>query len=354
MLLMSNAPTYPKLYAILWNGTNFVSTSNVTLTDALDTTSDYQSYFGDWEEISGDFNAFYINDTGTTNILMNTWNGTAWAGQASGATGGNGDTRFVRAESFPGTDNQMVCWKEWTAGDVNCQYYNGTAFGTRFSNDTTEIGVVGRNFELAPLTNTDGGFAVMYGGNNEDWFNFMVCNSTANCMAGVFQTNMLWSTTQLGGVDTLWAKMYPDPNNPGNLTLIAMSQTAANGWYRARVYCNASACIESEPWTGFGATSVNTYDLASFTFDRHIIPIAGTSPTCGINGTYYMTPTDGNFKIGLLYTDENSNNAYNSGDNIIFCTDFNPNRQNFEGGISDYEIAFPKSFANNVDMYFEA
>jgi hypothetical protein len=111
--------------------------------------------------------------------------------------------------------------------------------------------------------------------------------------------------------------------------------------------------VQTEGWSGFGATTLSTYDLASFTYDRHLVA-TGNTATCGINNTYFMTPTDGNFKIGLLYTDENSNNVYNSGDNIIFCGDFNPNKLNYQGGLSDYEIAFPKSFANNVDMYFEA
>jgi hypothetical protein len=79
-----------------------------------------------------------------------------------------------------------------------------------------------------------------------------------------------------------------------------------------------------------------------------------TSATCGIGNAFFLNTTDGNFKVGVIYSDENSNNVYNTGDNIIFCVDFNINSPDFQGDLSDYEIVFPKSFASEVDMYFDA
>ncbi|HLC48368.1 MAG TPA: hypothetical protein VJI13_04810, partial [Candidatus Norongarragalinales archaeon] len=351
MLLLSDGSATPDLYAILWDGSGFNTSTQVQITSELDTTSDYQAYYGAWEEQSGDFNVYYGEDAQLA-IFRRSFEGGAWTAPEAGASGGDGDIRFVRAAGFPGSDNQTLCWVETTGADINCQFWDGSAFQGTFNDNTSEA-PIGRNFDIAPLLSTDGGFIGMYGDLNDDWYDFMVCGSASNCSSGIWESRALWSTTQLGGTDTRWGKMYEDPNNPGNLTLLGISQTAANGWYRARIYCDESACEESEPWTGFGATSSAVYDVASFAFDKHRIT-SGAAPVCGLEGTYYLNSTDGNFKVGMLYSDEDSSNAYSAGDNIIFCSNFNINSPNFEGDLSDYEIVFPKSFANNVDMYFDA
>ncbi|MFH0971128.1 MAG: hypothetical protein V1835_01025 [Candidatus Micrarchaeota archaeon] len=352
MLLLSDGSATPDLYAILWQNGAFNFSTQVQITTELDTTSDYQSYFGDWEEQSGDFNVFYGEDTQLT-IFRRSFEGGSWTAPVAGASGGDGDVRFTRTITFPGTDRQMVCWKEWTAGDVNCQYYDGSSFGTLFSNDTTEIGTVARNFDVAPLLNTDGGFVVMFGGLNDDWYSFMVCTSAANCMAGNFNFISLWSTTQLGGTDTAWGKLFADPNKPGEFVLLGNSQTAANGWYRARIYCDAASCSQVDAWTNLAASSSAAYESGSFTFDRHQL-YRTSRPPCGFNETYFLNSSDYNWAIGVLYSDEDSSGAYTGGDNIIFCTDFNVNKPDAMGGTSDYEIVFPKSFSGSVDLYFEA
>ncbi len=79
-----------------------------------------------------------------------------------------------------------------------------------------------------------------------------------------------------------------------------------------------------------------------------------TADVCGLAGAYYLNTTDGNWKVGVIYSDEDSSNTYTEGDNIIFCVDFNVNQLNFEGGLSDYEIVFPRTHGNDVDMYMEA
>ncbi|MFH1257629.1 MAG: hypothetical protein V1658_01710, partial [Candidatus Micrarchaeota archaeon] len=175
----------------------------------------------------------------------------------------------------------------------------------------------------------------------------------ADCDAGTWSTYALWSTTQLGGTDTRWGKIFEDPTNFGNLTLLGNSQTAAGGWNRARVYCDVSGCFVTEDWVGFGAATSAAFDTSSFAFDKYPLSKDFSGLLCDTDGTYYMVSSDGNFRMGVVYSDENSNSAYDAGDNIIFCTDFNPNKLNYLGEYSDYEIAFPKSFADNVDMYLD-
>ncbi|MEK6953605.1 MAG: hypothetical protein AABX01_01245 [Candidatus Micrarchaeota archaeon] len=268
MLLVSEGSATPDLRAILWNGTEFNTSTQVTITTELDTTSDEQSYSGDWEESSGDFNVFYGNDASLT-ILKNTFSNGVWVGQSTGASGGDGDVRYVKVATFPGTDRQMVCWKEWTAGDVNCQSWDGSNFQGTGNDNATEVGAVGRNFDVAPMLGSNGGFVLMYGDLNDDWFDFMVCTSGANCDSATWATRTLWATTQLGGVDTRWGQIYADPYNFGNFTLLGVSQTAANGWFRARIFCDAAACSLTEAWTNFGGTTSVVFESAFLTFDKH-------------------------------------------------------------------------------------
>ncbi|MBU1196969.1 hypothetical protein KJ765_00500 [Candidatus Micrarchaeota archaeon] len=74
---------------------------------------------------------------------------------------------------------------------------------------------------------------------------------------------------------------------------------------------------------------------------------------CGLSGVNYMITTDGNWNIGVMYSDEDDSSAFSAGDTIIFCADLNPDAANFEGGSSDYEIAFPKSLEDFVDFWVE-
>ncbi len=74
---------------------------------------------------------------------------------------------------------------------------------------------------------------------------------------------------------------------------------------------------------------------------------------CALTGVNVMNSSDGLFKIGVLYEDENSNNAYNSGETIIFCAQVNYNATNYAARLVDYETAFPKALANTIDLYVE-
>ncbi|MBI5224695.1 hypothetical protein HY989_02400 [Candidatus Micrarchaeota archaeon] len=353
MLLVSATAATPDLYAMLWNGTDFNTTTNLAVTQELDTTSDQESFDGAWEETSGDFNVYYGEDTQVT-IFRRSFSNGVWGAAVAGNNSVEGDIRFVRAANYPNTNRQMVCWLEFTAGDLNCQSFDGANFQGAWSNLTVEVGVVGRNFDVQPLLSSANGFLVMYGFLNADWFTFMKCASAANCDGGLWLNNGLWSSTQLGGFDTAWGQMYADKSNPGNFTLLGTSQTAADGWYRAKIFCNATLCEQNDPWTNFGATTSVAFESASFAFDAHLNYTDSTGSPCGLNETYYMATSDGNFKVGVIYSDEDSSNTYSAGDNIIFCTDFNINKPNAFGGTSDFEMSFPKSFANNVDMYFDA
>ncbi|MEK6843223.1 MAG: hypothetical protein AABY04_01940, partial [Candidatus Micrarchaeota archaeon] len=84
MLLVSATATTPDLYAILWNGTNEFNTStSVAISAALDTSSDLESFDGAWEETSGDFNAYYAEDT-LHHIFRKSFSNGVWQANATG------------------------------------------------------------------------------------------------------------------------------------------------------------------------------------------------------------------------------------------------------------------------------
>ncbi|MFA6048323.1 MAG: hypothetical protein WC792_00035 [Candidatus Micrarchaeia archaeon] len=276
MLLVETAnATTPSLFAAYWDGASFgapaLLASNLSSVNTLLTG---KSFDGAWEPAGGEFVVFYTVNT-ATNIAYRNYSSGAWAPQALGFSGANGAARSVIASAYPGTENVMACWLEHTAADLDCQMWNGTQVGTGKEQDTAvEVYATTRNFDVAPVLGT-GGFAVMYGDQNDDWFDFYLCNSAANCFAGTFTTAAntpiaLWSATQLGGVDTSWGAMEADPGNPGNLTLIGLSQTAANGWYRNQIYCNSTSCYSQGNWVSLGGgTTAVAYKGCALAFDAH-------------------------------------------------------------------------------------
>ncbi|MFH1107234.1 MAG: hypothetical protein V1787_05035 [Candidatus Micrarchaeota archaeon] len=72
---------------------------------------------------------------------------------------------------------------------------------------------------------------------------------------------------------------------------------------------------------------------------------------CGNTSAYYMLTNEGNWLVGLFYSDEDDSEDFNSGDRIIFCTNINPNAPDFNASRSDYEISFPKSYDSFVDFW---
>jgi len=80
----------------------------------------------------------------------------------------------------------------------------------------------------------------------------------------------------------------------------------------------------------------------------------GTATVCKVDSVNYMNSSDWNWRMAAIYSDGDSSDTFTEGDIIIFCTDVNFNATNFLGEQSDYEIAFPKSFGDNVDIWFDS
>ena len=314
MLLVETAnATIPSLFASYWNGNSF---GTPTLLEK--NTSSNNSYLngknfdGAWEDSGSAFVAFYAANS-TINITYRNYSAGAWQAARNGTSGLEGVNRIVRAASFPGTQNIMACWQEYTNAHLVCQDWNGTEVGAgkevelhaaTYSSNT-------RNFDVAPVLSTQGGFVLMFGDKNAANFSFYLCNSTSYCHLGQFTTAqnspiVLWTTNQLGGTATSWGAMEADPNNPGNLTLIGASQTAANGWYRAQIYCNATSCYNlTNSWVSLGgATTSMAYEAAALAFDRHQLyraeawhnststnSIPGSATLYGLNATAKFNST---------------------------------------------------------------
>ncbi|MFH1750726.1 MAG: hypothetical protein ABH863_03550 [Candidatus Micrarchaeota archaeon] len=293
MLLVSDGSATPDLYGALWDGSSFVPSTISQLTSELDQSSDRQSYFGVWEALSGDFNVFYAEDLPRP-IFKKGFEGGVWTSAVQGHDGGDGDSRFVIASGFPGSDAQMVCWNEHSASDKLCQYWDGVAFQGFFEDTSTER-VVGRNFDVEPLANTPGGFLFTYGDANENWLDFVSCSSAANCASGTWQSRNIWSSNRWPGIDTRWSQLYSDPWNPGNFTLLSLSQTSTDGWYRSRIYCDSASCRQAEGWVRLGPTSSATYESAYFSYDANSLHAIGVWH----NSTQVTVPGDPNDITGL-------------------------------------------------------
>ncbi len=273
MLLVETVATstYSDLYASYWDGTSFGAPAQIEVNIVTITGG---AFDGAWEDSATDFVLFYA-DTASNNIKYRNYTpSVGWANEAAGFSGGNGAVRSVVAENHNGTENVMACWQEFAALDLDCQMWDGTQIGTGSEHDTgMESYATTRNFDVAPVRSTNGGFVVMYGDQNDDWFDFYLCTSTANCFAGTYTTAAntpiaLWSTTQLGGTDTSWGSIEADAYYPGNLTLVGASQTAGNGWYRTQIYCDASGCSNQGNWVQVSGTTSVAYEGARFAFDK--------------------------------------------------------------------------------------
>jgi hypothetical protein len=274
--------TYADLYAARWDGSAFGAPAQIE-TSIGDLNG--QDFDGAWEPAGSQFVLFYANTA--SNIRYRTYSAGSWSSAASGFSGGSGAIRNVRAAAYPGTENVMACWQEFSAADLDCQMWDGTQLGTGRERETSmEAYATTRNFDVAPVLGT-GGFVVMFGNSNADWYDFYMCNSAANCFSGTYTTSAnspinLWSGTQLGGTDTSWGSIYADPNNPGNLTLVGASQTASGGWYRSQIYCNSTSCYSQGNWASLGgAASSIAYEGAAFAF--------GTHPAFGLDARFNAT-----------------------------------------------------------------
>ena len=311
--------TYSDLYAARWNGNGFDAATQIDLAIATNTG---QAFDGAWEPSGSEFVLFYAN----TSVPINYRNYSAgtWAAGRAGFSGGNGAVRNVRTASFPGTEEVMACWQEFAAADLDCQLWNATAVGTGKEQETTmEAYATTRNFDVAPVTSTSGGFVIILGDANDDWYDFFLCNSAANCFSGTYTTAAntpiaLWSSSQFGaGVDTSWGMIEADPNNAGNLTLVGASQTIANGWYRNQIYCNSVSCYAtSGNWVSLGgATTSVAYEAADLEFDAHQLFRAeawhNSTPTSGIPSNAQVYTLNVTAKFNSTYETDYQLNIFN-------------------------------------------
>ncbi len=212
------------------------------------------------------------------------------------------------------------------------------------------------------------------GGAGDGWYGAQF-NSTSS---GVFFVNETWANDSSGTL----AKQSPSPeinvtigngvggsdayvgfygnlsfqlrNNTGGGNLLYSSQGRAGSIF-------LSAAGASPNWLSLQAAS-RSPDLPAMSAALGLSKPAdllennyadGYADTCGLSSVSYMLSSDGNWKIGVLYSDEDSSGAYSAGDNVLFCTEIITASANYLGLQSNYEIAFPKAFANNADFWYE-
>lgn len=270
--------TYPDLYASPWTGSSNSFGAVQTISTTLEPVSS-QGFYGSYEDISGEFLLFYSKqDVG---ILQYTRYNGNWS-TGTGRTSSSADIHNFRSVVYPDTDRIMTCWVAATAADVDCQEWNGANLSVGVSIDASieTISHPTRAIDVAPVLGT-GGFIVIYGDANIDYFKFAQCTSQANCQAGTWAIRTP-DTTDIG-TDTRWGQIYADPNGAGHLIWIGTDQTASNGWYKGRITCDSSGCSRNEAANSLGATTSLLYESAMFDFITY-----APSTSINISGNAYQ------------------------------------------------------------------
>ncbi|MBN2251837.1 MAG: hypothetical protein JW724_07175 [Candidatus Altiarchaeota archaeon] len=272
MLVAQTASTssYPDLYARPWNGTNWRDPQTLE-TDTENTA--YQNFDVAFESNSDEVLVVYSQQDLDT-VMYRTYGfagAGSWSGEGAAYDSSNGDLASFRLAAYPGTDRIMACCLETDNSDLDCQEWDGGSWQTGARLDgSVEVYSGTRNFDVAPNLAT-GGFLVIYGDSNDNFFEFYQCTSQANCQGGTWAGDTPAGSVNLGS-NTAWGQVYPAYNVPGTFVALMLDQTGSSGWWKARASCDSSTCTWLEAPNSLGQVSSTAYESAYFTFDIYEPP----------------------------------------------------------------------------------
>ena len=264
-----NTTTYPDIYAIPWDGSNWLTPFNLedqakqTATECFDTA---------FMETSQNALVAWGDQALATPSYRNYTYGKGWSAEAQATTVGTASIVGVRLAPMPGSDRIMMCILEaGTGNDIHCQEWSGIAMRTAAGVDTSiQLNAGRRNYDVEANGNTSG-YVLLYGDSGTNYFSQAYCSSLANCQAGTWTAISLWPGTAIG-TSTAWGQLYYTPNKTGEFVALMQGNAAGNGWYKGRFACNASACAVRETPNSLGAASSVAYESAMFAVDMYQAP----------------------------------------------------------------------------------
>lgn len=284
------------IYAIIWNGTGWETPQT------LETTTEQRTSqtFGLSYENSGDAVIAWADGALTKPDYITYSSAGVW-GEITNLANDAGDSAtitWVRMVNYPGTDKIMLCHSEDNADDIDCVEWNGNAWGTGAAVETSTEAFTGqRLFDVAPIRST-GGYIMVYGNSNVDYFSAYQCNSAANCAGGTWSANIVSPfSTQDIGTDTNWVNLDYDVDNSSRVFALMRDQTALlGGAWKGRTACTTATCTSVENSNAITTTNSQLYEQFEFVFNMFssdkLLPV--TTLIHPLNGSSKSTQVDFN------------------------------------------------------------
>ena len=264
-IILVTLDTNSDIFARVWNGTNWDNATTLETTAETAAKGDFDVVY---EQSSGDALVVWA-DAATANPRYRTYINGTWSEELSATTSASqaATYQWMRMKSYPDADRIMLCTAD-ADSDLNCVQWSGSSWGTTNEIDATieYIAASFRNFDITPET-ASGGFAMIYGNSDDDFYTFCRCNSNSNCNTGTWETCQTFLNSVDIGTDTSWGYLEFDPISAGNITAIMTDQSSNTQW-RARIGCTASAnsCILVEGSTSLGSSTSSIYESAMFSY----------------------------------------------------------------------------------------
>ncbi|MFA6048332.1 MAG: hypothetical protein WC792_00080 [Candidatus Micrarchaeia archaeon] len=268
-------------FATPYNGTQWLSPQSLGLIQSgAAATFNTQAFDISFEQTSGDALVVWANTTSGAPYYATYSNTTGtWSAVGQGFDGGSATITNIQLATANASDRIMMCYIEGSAGDLDCQAWSGTAWGTGGARDISieySAGSSYRNFDVAESTST-GGFLVAYGDSGIDFAAGYQCTSAANCAANTWSAAMAspFGATDLG-VDTAWISLVADTSNAnGDIIGLFRGQTTSASYFKGVTRCTAGGCATQETSNTLGtATTSNDFDQAMFALDRFSATLA--------------------------------------------------------------------------------
>ncbi len=265
------------IFAKPFNGTDWLSSESLGVMETGSAgVEDGQTFDVAYEQASGEAIVVWANTTSGAPYYA-TYSGGSWSGIAQAFDGGSATINWMKLAKNNGFDNLMMCFKEEVQSDLDCQMWNGTAWGTgTLIDNNMETAVASRrNFDVAEVTST-GGFFVAYGDSNADFAAGFQCTSAADCFAGTWSAQIAapFGSTDIGS-DTSWVSITADTTNSnGNLIGLFRDQTATLSYFKGTTSCTATTCSANETSNTAGITTSSTsFEEAMFALDRFAVTL---------------------------------------------------------------------------------
>ncbi len=197
--------------ALVWSGSSWGNSAQFGNLDGNTNEGMAVAY-----EESGDQAMVVVSNNALTSLLYNTWNGSAWSGQATSTIGNR--IEWARLKADDGTDRLALCYQD-TDVDAGVKVWDGSAWGTHTELEATQNADNGRaiDCEFETEGSRDGYLMVSYSDTTDTRYQWFATSTPT----GELTLDTISDSTEVqmvrSGDGTIMVSAYDDGNAPDRI-----------------------------------------------------------------------------------------------------------------------------------------